>query len=121
MAIRQEQLIEGPGARVYRFPAERVRARLERRRAVARRRAALGACVVVVAGMMLANGGGAGAIAEGKSSAPRVVIVKPGQTLWDLARYAPSGIDPRAFVDALVARNHLVGTLQPGMHIRLPK
>jgi hypothetical protein len=66
---------------------------------------------------------GGGTAPASKSSAPRAVVVRPGQTLWDLAdRYAPEGVDPRAYVDAVVQINHLEGRPPAaGERIRLPK
>jgi hypothetical protein len=51
------------------------------------------------------------------------VVVEPGQTLWDLAdRYAPEGMDLRAYVDAVVGLNDLDGRAPfAGERLRLPK
>ena len=128
IAIRVEEL--GPGrssdARVYRFPVRDGsvrRARAARRRAVARRRAALGAVVVVISTMLLFAGGPASiSAASSRAGAPRAVSIRPGQTLWSLAeRYAPPAVDPRAYVDAILALNHLDGPPQAGERIRLPR
>lgn len=126
MAIRVEEL--GPGvsedARIYSFPTRRGPAgRAARRRAVARRRAALGAAVVVISVMLLFAGGPRSVSAAGsRSGAPRAVSIRPGQTLWSLAeRYAPRGIDPRAYVDAVLALNHLDAPPQAGARVRLPR
>jgi Tfp pilus assembly protein FimV len=56
-------------------------------------------------------------------SAPKRVVVRPGQTLWAIAeRYAPASVDPRAYVDALVEINDLDHAgVQPGDRIRLPR
>lgn len=46
--------------------------------------------------------------------------VKPGDTLWSIARRIAPGQDPRPVVDALIANNHLQGSLQAGQAIDLP-
>ena len=122
MALRSEDLAPGE-SRVYRFPVERARARARRaaRRARFRRTLAAAAVVTVVAGTLI------GGLARG-STAPeaqprRAVVVGPGDTLWDVAeRFAPDGVDPRAYVDALVRLNHLDGgSVQAGARLRLPR
>ena len=46
--------------------------------------------------------------------------VKPGDTLWSIARRIAPGQDPRPVVERLIADNHLRGTLQAGQAIHLP-
>jgi LysM domain len=46
--------------------------------------------------------------------------VKPGDTLWSIARRIAPGQDPRPVVDELIADNHLQGGLQAGQAIDLP-
>jgi hypothetical protein len=46
--------------------------------------------------------------------------VKPGDTLWSIARRIAPSQDPRPVVDQLIADNHLRGTLQAGQAIDLP-
>lgn len=131
MAIRVEELheLEAPvEATIYRFPvprpsvAERRRAALLRRRAVGRRRAAAGLVIVAVSVVMLFAGGPASVAPAGSRKAPRAVVVQPGQTLWSLAeRYAGPGVDPRAYVDAILAYNDLAGPPEAGVRIRLPR
>lgn len=132
MAIRVDELqdLARPAA-IYRFPLERApgparaearRRAMARRRAVTRRRAALGAVVVALAATMLVAGGPGSVAPAATHAGPRVVTVRPGESLWSLAgRYAPAGFDPRAYVDALTALNHLSGPLQPGTRLRLPR
>ena len=146
MAIRVEELA-GPrparetDARIYRFPvrpgdrpderprvaprpsrAELRRAALRRRRAIARRRMLAALTVVVVSVVMLFAGGPSAVAPAGDHRTPRVVVVQPGQTLWALAeRYAGDGIDPRAYVDAVLALNHLEGPPPAGARIKLPR
>jgi Tfp pilus assembly protein FimV len=117
MALRIEEL-ESQGARVYAFPTARVRARARAR--VRRRRAGGATVVIAVVAMTLM---GTGTAPASKSSAPRAVVVRAGETLWDVAeRYAPAGLDPRAYVDAVVELNDLGGRMPAaGERIRLPK
>jgi hypothetical protein len=118
MALRREELQTRGDATVYSFPTARVRARAKAQ--VRRRRAGLAVVALSVIAMTLMGGGAAPA---SKSSAPRAVVVRPGQTLWDLAdRYAPEGVDPRAYVDTVIQINHLEGgPPAAGERIRLPK
>lgn len=54
-------------------------------------------------------------------AAPTAVTLAPGDTLWEVAaRYAPPAIDPRAYVDELIALNRLQGAPLAGQRIRLP-
>ncbi len=46
--------------------------------------------------------------------------VKPGDTLWSIARRVAPGQDPRPVVEDLIAENHLQGDLQAGQAIDLP-
>jgi hypothetical protein len=46
--------------------------------------------------------------------------VKPGDTLWSIARRIAPGRDPRPVIDKLIADNHLHGSLQAGQAIELP-
>jgi hypothetical protein len=51
---------------------------------------------------------------------PATVTVHSGDTLWSIASEIAPHRDPRAVVDDLVARNHLVGSaLTPGQTLRL--
>lgn len=53
---------------------------------------------------------------------PVVVVVGPGETIWDLAfPHLPAGEDPRAFVARIVAFNDVdAGALRPGTVVRIP-
>ena len=126
MAIRKEDLAFSNEAVVYRFPVERVRpprARVIARRhraQVRRRRLALGVVALSIIGLTVA-GGGVGGDASAGRHARHSVVVQPGQTLWDIAeRNAPTGVDPRAYVDALEERNGLEGVVTPGTRLELP-
>ena len=125
MAIRVEELdhpLSVGGAQVYAFPTHAVRARARRRAEVTRRRMALGITVVIISGMMLFAGGPASVSSAGSGGAPRAVTIRPGQTLWSVAaRFAPDQVDPRAYVDAILALNHLSAPPVAGAVVRLPR
>lgn len=60
--------------------------------------------------------------AGSRPGAPAVVVVHEGQTLWELSqRYAPLGVDWRAYADAVVDLNDFDGPLQVGQRLRLPR
>lgn len=60
--------------------------------------------------------------AGSRPGAPAVVVVAEGQTLWELSqRYAPLGVDWRAYADAVVDLNDFDGSLQVGQRLRLPR
>ncbi|MGH2750894.1 MAG: hypothetical protein ACRDK3_08500 [Actinomycetota bacterium] len=123
MALRREDLAYRSPGRVLDFPIERAVARLRRRRLLeARRRlAALVAGLVVIVALVLGGGTGGTGVAS-KPGAPRAVVLQPGETLWDVAtEFAPSGVDPRAYVDALEELNDLRGTAPAGMQLTLPR
>lgn len=125
MALRREDLRRRE-ADLVRFPTEVARGRARRSRMLARRRrSGLGLAVLVsVSGALLAAGSRPTSHPGAAKSAPRVartVVVRPGDTLWDLAaRYAPWSSDPRDYVDVVVDLNDLEGPLQSGMRIELP-
>lgn len=120
MAVRSEDFYDVDGAVLYAFPTAAVRARAARaRQAERRRRTGLVALALIVVVMTLLGGGRAPA---SRQSAPRAVVLAPGDTLWDLVgRYAPEGIDPRAYVDAVIELNDLQGAPGAGERIRLPQ
>ena len=124
MAIRQEELCPAQEAVLYRFPPQRaalVRAR-RRRMEIRRRRAGLAGVLLVMTCAFLLATGPSGSAPASRTGAPRAVTVHAGDTLWGLAeRYAPEGVDPRAYVDLLEEANELSGGLRAGMRIRLPK
>lgn len=122
MAVRQEELVRpaSPGV-VLQFPTGRARAGARRLRRPARlRRTMLVLAGIATALAVVLSGPGGTAVAS-RSSAPSAVVIQPGGTLWELAqRYAPEGIDPRAYVDAVVELNSLEGALQAGTRVELP-
>lgn len=130
MAIRVEELEAPVEARIYRFPVETVRPSraelrrraLRRRREVARRRWGIAVLVVTTSVALMFAGGPASVSTAGARGTPRAVVVQPGQTLWSLAdRYAGDGVDPRAYVDAILALNGLAAPPEAGARIRLPR
>ena len=125
MALRREDLqIQGGEAALYEFPTAAVRARAARqqRETFLRRRLGVGALLVVIVALTLQMGG-VGQSAPGSiEGAPRAVRLEAGDTLWDVAaRFAPEGIDRRAYVDELIELNGLSGAPMVGAKIRLPK
>lgn len=120
MAVSRESL-ESPGAVIIRFPMAGIaRAAAARRRAIALRRTlvAVGLCVVLA---LVLLGGGHDSPGTLRSGAPRAVVMRPGQTLWDLAtRYSPATMDPRAYMDDVLALNHLDAPPAAGVRVRLP-
>lgn len=86
-----------------------------------RRLATVAVAVSVVVGTIAAAGPGGSPVASAPG-APRAVVMRPGETLWDVAEeHAPTGVDPRAYVDALIEINGVAGGVQPGERIRLPR
>jgi len=122
MAVRQQSLEEGYDTVVLRFPTAAVRRRVAaRRRALVVRRAAAASAVAATLVLVLLGSGGGTAQAVHAHS-PRAVVVRPGETLWDIAsRYAPASIDPRAYVDEVLELNHLTTPPAGGVRIRLPR
>jgi Tfp pilus assembly protein FimV len=89
-----------------------------------RRRAALGAFVVLLVGVILVMAFvGGRASADGTSDAEirpaAVYVVRPGDTLWDLAVALAPDRDPRVVVAAL-ERSAGGASLRPGQRIVLP-
>ena len=115
---------------VYKFPTEQVRraaayerarARRRHRAQIRRHRAGLALVALGTVVVSIFATGPDGSAPASTPGAPRAVVVQPGQTLWGVAeRYAPDGIDPRAYVDALSRLNELDGALMAGARIRLP-
>jgi hypothetical protein len=129
VALRQEDLGGGIEAVVYRFPTERIEVREQRRRIAARRRrlvvrrrrlALAGVTILMSCGLLLATGPSGTATAS-RDDAPKAVVMRAGDSLWSLAeRYAPEGIDPRAYVDAVMTTNGFEAPPEAGQRVRLP-
>ena len=86
-----------------------------------RRRALLGVVLVVLAAWLLGMVPARSA-AGTPAQAPVVVVVRPGDTVWELARpLTPAGESPLAYVQEVIAANGVDGTaLQPGTVLLLP-
>ena len=113
MAVRCEEL---PGGRVA------AQSRRPRRRPHPGRVGALALTAAVVAGTLSMAAPGGSPMAS-SAHAPKSVVIRAGQTLWDVAeRFAPASVDVRAYVDAVIEINDLEGgSVQPGERIRLPR
>jgi hypothetical protein len=128
MSVSSQRLQEGAGAVVLQFPRRAVVVRTgAARRAAARRRAIVRKLAVMVAllgmlALVLLGGGGDSTAQASHSQAPRAVVLRSGQTLWDLARrYAPRSMDPRDYVATMLELNHLAGPPEAGVKVRLPR
>ncbi len=135
MAVRYEDIGTGFGpVRSYQFETGRLRAGVGDRRAgdrrararaaeasrrrLARRRLSTAAVLLAVVVVILMGGGSS--IAS-KPGAPDSVVLQQGDTLWGVAtRFAPTGIDKRAYVDALYELNGIAGAPAAGQKIALP-
>ena len=125
MALRREDLEVRQGdAALIQFPTAAVRARAARqqRTTFIRRRVGVSALLALVVVLGLQVGGVGNTAPASVAGAPRAVRLQAGDTLWDVAaRYAPSGIDTRAYVDELIELNGLSGAPAAGAKIKLPK
>ena len=118
MAIARENLDRGDAV-VLAFPASR---RARHARIQARRRTAAVLCSVGLVIALVNGGGGEGAALASRAGAPAAVVLRDGQSVWDLAeRYAPDGVDQRAYVDAVLELNGLSGAPPAGARIELPR
>ena len=92
-----------------------VRTRVRRRRIVAA--LVLAAVVGVLTGPVAdAVGVGGGGSGDG-----RTYVVRPGDTLWAVARRAAPSVDPRVVVDAIASANDVdPGALVPGQQLSIP-
>ncbi|HVL64283.1 MAG TPA: hypothetical protein VM573_03830 [Actinomycetota bacterium] len=118
MALRIEDL-ETRGATVVAFPTGRVRSRVRYERMIARRRRAGAVSLALAVGLAaFLTGGTSVASREG---APKAIVLQPGDTVWGVAeRYAPPGMDPRAYVDRVLELNGLEAPPAAGLRLRLP-
>ena len=92
------------------------RTRVRRRRLLALT-VALGA-VAILSGPV-ANAVGVGGVPAGGSA--RTYVVRPGDTLWSIARRSSPSTDPRLVVGAITAANHVdPAALVPGQQLTIP-
>ncbi len=73
--------------------------------------------------LFLAFGLGRATGADAGATVPltrRTVVVQPGETLWQIARRAAPGADPRVTVGRIQRLNDLRDTVQPGQRLTLP-
>ena len=102
MALRTQDLGVDTAV-VYRFPVP------NRRRSVVSpaRGRGLGLALIllgVIASVLI--GGGPQGQAPAGSQVPERVSLRPGETIWQVAeRFAPAGVDVRAYVDAILELN----------------
>lgn len=92
-----------------------VRTRLRRRRLVA---------ITVVIGIVgVLSGPVANAVGLGgaRTRSVRTYVVRPGDTLWSIARRSSPSVDPRLVVDAIASANRVdPGALVPGQELSIP-
>jgi hypothetical protein len=97
---------------------------LRRHRPRARRPALAMLLTAVVAAVWIGVADGSAAAPPGAApgAATAVLVVAPGDTLWELASaHAPAGADPQAWAAAVAARNHIDGgALEPGTVLEVP-
>ena len=90
---------------------------------VRRRRTTLTVTALALSALLLGPVGhalDAGAAVRHPAQA-RTVVVRPGDSLWTIARRAEPGSDPRAVVDAIAAANQLdPAGLVPGARLVVP-
>jgi LysM domain len=123
LALRIQRPEHGPDALVYPFPAGVARRRSARAEMLARRRRTLGGlgALGIAASLWLAAPDSTQSQLARRAS-PATVVVRSGDTVWDLAdRYGAPEADRRVYVDALVRLNDLEGDLQAGTRVRLPE
>jgi hypothetical protein len=122
VALSPPEVGRGPQAAVYRFPTAELRRRARARVARRRRTVAVAACLCVAGGSLWARGRPAAPPALTRPGAPASILVRPGDTVWDVAgRSARAGVDTRAYVDAVVQLNEIRGPLPAGTRLRLPR
>lgn len=62
---------------------------------------------------------GVGGSAEAKR--PQTYVVRPGDTLWAIARRSAPSVDPRLVVEAIASANRVdPGALVPGQQLSIP-
>lgn len=67
----------------------------------------------------VANAVGVGGGADARSA--RTYVVRPGDTLWSIARRSSPSVDPRLVVGAIASANRVdPGALVPGQELSIP-
>jgi hypothetical protein len=101
--------------RPFGHDAGMARTRVRRRRIVA---------VLALAGavgMLTGPVADAVGLGGGGSEAARTYVVRPGDTLWAVARRTEPAVDPRIVVDAIADANDVdAGALVPGQQLAVP-
>ena len=94
--------------------------RVMSRTRVRRRRTALSLVAAVLLTVLLGPVGHA-LQADASVRHPRTVVVRPGDTLWDIAARTSPASDPRAVVDGIAGANEIdAGALVPGQRLVVP-
>jgi hypothetical protein len=92
------------------------RTRVRQRRLVA---LFIGIGIVGVLSGPVANAVGVGGGAEARPA--RTYVVRPGDTLWSIARRSSPSVDPRLVVGAIASANQVdPGALVPGQQLSIP-
>ena len=95
--------------------------RMGRTRVRRRRLVALTVAIGVVGSLSgpVANAVGVGGGADARSA--RTYVVRPGDTLWSIARRSYPSVDPRLVVGAIASANQVdPGALVPGQELSIP-
>ena len=86
------------------------------------RRRRLLALTVALGAVAVLSGPVANAVGLGPAAgAARTYVVRPGDTLWSIAKRSSPSTDPRVVVSAIAATNHVdPGALVPGQQLTIP-
>jgi Tfp pilus assembly protein FimV len=88
---------------------------------VRRRRIAAALVLAAVVGVLTGPVADAVGVGGGGSADPHTYVVRPGDTLWGVARRAAPSVDPRVVVDAIASANDVdPGALVPGEQLSIP-
>ena len=105
----------------------RVRVRLTRRGRIVVAVFMMGAMVLVavlawLAGTARADAAGSGSPPAAVYHSLRAVVVRPGQSLWEIAAQAAPSADPRGVIQEIIDVNALSGmSVQPGQRLWVPR
>ena len=86
------------------------------------RRRRLLALTIALGAVAVLSGPVANAVGVGDAAgASRTYVVRPGDTLWSIARRSSPSADPRVVVSAIAAANHVdPAALVPGQQLTIP-